>query len=122
MCEFLGAVMAARHFPNPVAISRKIMDESPHCAFTADGALEFAKEKKFDQYCSDPGKLVEGARQVKETFPDYVKGISRTLNPIENSDTVTAVAMDSNGHFACALSTGKFPFKGDPTLLEQLTP
>ena len=103
--------MAARHFQNPVSISRQIMDKSPHCAFTGDGALEFAKQKDLD-HCSDPKKLVEEARQVKETFPVYLKKMSSTQNPVENSDTVSAVAMDSNGFFACALSTGKFPCKG----------
>ncbi len=113
MCKFLGAVMAARHFRNPVSISREIMEKSPHCAFTGDGALEFAEKEGLD-HCSDPTMLVGRARQLEEiTFPQYLEEISTTQSPTENmdtsvnnTDTVSAIALDSNGRFACALSTG----------------
>ena len=108
---YIGAVMAARHFKNPISISRKIMEESPHCAFSADGALAFAKEKGFDTYICEPQDLItDKAKSVKDKykFGDFVEEVFPGNNPCEhdNYDTVSAVALDSNGHFACATSTG----------------
>jgi isoaspartyl peptidase/L-asparaginase-like protein (Ntn-hydrolase superfamily) len=108
---YIGAVMAARHFKNPISISRKIMEESPHCAFSADGALAFAKEKGFDTYICEPQDLItDKAKSVKDKykFGDFVEEVFPGNNPCENDnyDTVSAVALDSNGHFACATSTG----------------
>ena len=48
-----GAVITARHFPHPVSIARKIMDESRHCALSGEGALKFANSlENFDDICN----------------------------------------------------------------------
>ena len=53
-----GVVISARHFPHPVSIARKIMDESPHCALSGEGALKFAQGlENFDEIC-EPGDLI----------------------------------------------------------------
>jgi isoaspartyl peptidase/L-asparaginase-like protein (Ntn-hydrolase superfamily) len=111
--QFLGAVMGARHFSNPVSISRKIMEESYHCALSGDGALKFAKEKGFSGIC-DPGDLVEEEISLKidyEKYPEFVESYfggktSRDSPEFYTYDTVSAVAMDENGRLACATSTG----------------
>ena len=87
------------------------MEESPQCAFSADGALAFAKEKGFDTYICEPQDLItENSKSVKDKykFEYFVGGVFAANNPCEhdNYDTVSAVALDSNGHFACASSTG----------------
>ncbi|CAB3989429.1 isoaspartyl peptidase L-asparaginase-like, partial [Paramuricea clavata] len=64
-----GAVMGARHFSNPVSISRKIMEESYHCALSGDGALKFAEKIGFTGIC-EPGDLVEEETSLKHKF-DY---------------------------------------------------
>ena len=52
--QFLpGAVITARHFLHPVSIARKIMDESPHCALSGEGARKFADTlENFDGICN----------------------------------------------------------------------
>jgi isoaspartyl peptidase/L-asparaginase-like protein (Ntn-hydrolase superfamily) len=142
--------MAARNFLNPVSISGQIMEKSPHCALTGEGALEFAKENNF-KWC-DPEKLKTDTRLVQLAknvdFSDFVKNyypktdILETEENVENREngeneeneengengeneeneeneeseenkvtrdgtaTVSMVALDSNGNFACATSTG----------------
>lgn len=85
----LGAVISGRHFKNPVSLSKKIMYESSYCALSGDGALEFAREKNFP-ICK-PEELI------------HTPGPTTDPNA---SDTVAAVAIDANGHLACATSTG----------------
>ena len=111
---FLGAVMAARHFKNPVLMSRKIMEESPHCALTGEGALELAKRLNCTQLIVDPEALKTETiiSKCKYKYEDYKEnvekclGIKRPDSYPTPSDTVCAVAMDGQGHFACATSTG----------------
>jgi beta-aspartyl-peptidase (threonine type) len=120
--------MGARHFSNPVSLSRKIMEESYHCALSGEGALRFAERIGFP--ICDPKDLIE--EEIKKRSSDlnltykrysdfikcYILGEALPDNP-ENSeseqhgpfDTVSAVALDSNGHFACATSTGNIEIK-----------
>ena len=109
---FKGAVIAGRHFKNPVTLSRKIMENLHHCALTGDGAKEFAEKYGFD-VCA-PKELITNDERFK--YEDYVSIIEQFCGaennprqlqePQYHGDTVTAVAMDAKGHFACATSTG----------------
>ena len=114
-CNFSGAVIAARHFKNPISISRRIMEDSDHCAMTADGALKFAIKNKIE-VCK-PEELIQGRNAIMD-FNEYVERLSETQKKMAtenfdqnvnspNHDTVSAVALDKYGRFACALSTGK---------------
>ena len=80
------------------------MNDTDHCALSGEGALKFAIEKGFPIF--DQTELTD--RDVKKNkisyskFPDYVRRRFKS----QASDTVSAVARDKNGHFACAMSTG----------------
>ena len=53
-------MITARHFRHPVSIARMIMDKSPHCALSGEGALEFAQSlENFDEICA-PEELKSG--------------------------------------------------------------
>lgn len=101
--------MAAQHFRNPVKISRKIMEKSPHCALTGEGALKFDEDKGLSLSC-DAQNLKDDSPNVSADFEDFVKkyfsGNVDVRQSLSTSDTVTAIALDSNGRFACATSTG----------------
>ncbi|XP_028401561.1 isoaspartyl peptidase/L-asparaginase-like isoform X2 [Dendronephthya gigantea] len=85
-----------------------IMQESKHCALSGEGALKFAKEKKFPVF--DPQDLIAPrAECLNVKYPDYEAYVNHHYKGeplMECQDTVSAVAMDANGHFACATSTG----------------
>ena len=107
---FKGAVIAGRHFKHPVTLSRKIMENLHHCALTGDGAKEFAEKYGLD-VCA-PEDLITNGKEF--TYEDYVSIVEQCFgsgsitqqDTQRYGDTVTAVAMDANGHFACATSTG----------------
>ena len=92
--------MGAQRIKNPVSISRKIMEESPHCALTGEGAFAFAQSKGFET-CKPEDLISPEVKSYKEDFEAFVKRCF-TGSP----DSVTAIALDSYGHFACATSTG----------------
>ena len=86
------------------------MENLHHCALTGDGAREFAEKYGFD-VCAPRDLIIN---DKKFTYDGYVSTIEKCFGPgsvpkqdsQRYGDTVTAVAMDANGHFACATSTG----------------
>ena len=100
-----GAVAALQNILHPVSVARKVMDETEHCLLVGDGALSFAKKMNFEEL---PPESLLTERELaffksiknKETF--------KTHHPFEFEprDTVGAVAMDRDGNFAVATSTG----------------
>ena len=91
-----GAVAAVRDIPHPVLLSRKIMENSEHCILCADGALEFARSNRIE------------VGSVRGRKPLNVEPNSLDLDNCKPApmDTVSAIAMDCNGHLACATSSG----------------
>lgn len=82
----LGAVACLQRVRNPVLVARAVADTG-HWLLAGDGALRFAREQGFADY-----DLAAHARKPKP-------GARET-------DTVGAVALDQDGHFAVAASTG----------------
>ncbi len=112
----LGAVICGRRFLNPVKLARKIMDDSPHCALSGDGALEFATNKNFPT--CEPDELIsqKAKEELDVSYDNYLEYVkyNKEAKPVEESqDTqaaVSAIALDVKGHLACAISTGTSKF------------
>ena len=85
------------------------MEESVHCALSGQGAVEFARQIGFP-VLNDPRELIVDDISLNIThsdFEDFVQLHYHGRGVEERNDTVSAVAMDTNGHLACAASTGK---------------
>jgi beta-aspartyl-peptidase (threonine type) len=101
-----GGVGCVERIANPVRAARKILSESPHVYFVAEGAERFAAEhgiplcKNEDLVIS---REVERLREYQARPEDQKADL---FAPTISHDTVGAVALDRDGNIAAATSTG----------------
>jgi len=109
-----GGVGCVERLRNPVRAARKILSESPHVYFVAEGAERFAAEHGVP-LCSNDDLIipreVERLRAYQAAQTDS-KADGNDLfapaadDPTISHDTVGAIALDRNGNIAAATSTG----------------
>ena len=118
-----GGVGCVERLRNPVRAARKILSESPHVYFVAEGAEHFAAQHGI-ALCENEDLIIPreverlrlyqaaqaGLKQAGST-PDgndlfAPSSDDTTDDPTISHDTVGAVALDRNGNIAAATSTG----------------
>lgn len=106
-----GGVGCVERLRNPVRAARKILSDSPHVYFVAEGAERFAAEHGI-ALCRNEDLVIP--REV-ERLREYQAQRSTSSNDlfapevshdILSHDTVGAVALDGNGNIGAATSTG----------------
>ena len=101
-----GGVGCVEHLRNPVRAARKILSESPHVYFVAEGAERFAAEHGIP-LCKNAELIipreVERLREFQTHLAEHEKD---PFAPTISHDTVGAVAVDRDGNIAAATSTG----------------
>lgn len=101
-----GGVGCVEHIANPVRAARKVLSESSHVYFVAEGAEKFAQEHGIP-LCSNADLIIprelERLRHVQSAEPSEKENL---FAPTISHDTVGAVALDSSGNIAAATSTG----------------
>jgi L-asparaginase / beta-aspartyl-peptidase len=101
-----GGVGCVEHLRNPVRTARKILSESPHLYFVAEGAERFAAEHGIP-LCKNEELIipreVERLREFQAHLAEHEKDL---FAPAISHDTVGAVALDCDGNIAAATSTG----------------
>ncbi len=105
-----GGVGCVERILNPVRAARKILSESPHVYFVAEGAERFAAEHGV-KLCDNKDLVIP--REV-ERLREYQSRVKEGKEPSGNDlfapeishDTVGAVALDRDGNIAAATSTG----------------
>jgi L-asparaginase / beta-aspartyl-peptidase len=105
-----GGVGCVERLRNPVRAARKILSESPHVYFVAEGAERFAAEHGME-LCDNKELVV--AREVERLHEYQRQQAERSAKdgndlfaPAISHDTVGAVALDHEGNTAAATSTG----------------
>ena len=100
-----GSVAFLQDIENPVAVARKVMDETPHVMLVGAGAKKFALDNGFEE----KELLTEDSKR------DYNNWLKRTdyMPPIniENHDTISTLAIDENGVIAGACTTSGASYK-----------
>jgi L-asparaginase / beta-aspartyl-peptidase len=100
-----GGVGCVERIANPIRAARKILSESPHVYFVAEGAEQFAAQHGMT-ICRNQDLVI--AREV-ERLREYQLAAGHgddLFAPTISHDTVGAVALDSQSNIAAATSTG----------------
>ncbi|MFP8489951.1 isoaspartyl peptidase/L-asparaginase family protein [Gracilimonas sp. Q87] len=106
-----GAITGVTTVKNPISLARKVMTDSKHVFFSADGAETFADQTDVERV--DPSYFYTESRyqSLQRALEQEEEGQSSLL-PVTDEQkawkygTVGAVAKDVNGNLAAATSTG----------------
>src|ERR1700690_63229 len=101
-----GGVGCVERLRNPVRAARKILSDSPHVYFVAEGAERFAAECGI-QLCRNEDLIIP--REVERLREFQARSADAKVDlfaPTISHDTVGAVALDRSGNIAAATSTG----------------
>jgi isoaspartyl peptidase/L-asparaginase-like protein (Ntn-hydrolase superfamily) len=90
---------------NPIAVARKVMEETPHVMLSGAGALQFAIEQGFEPM----NLLTEDSEQAWKEWLKKSK-YSPVIN-VENHDTIGMLALDSEGRMCGACTTSGAAYK-----------
>ena len=100
-----GSVAFLQGIKHPIAVARKVMEDTPHVMLVGEGAKQFPLEKGF----KEENLLTEEAQKAYEkwlTTSDYKPVIN-----IENHDTISMLALDKEGNLAGACTTSGAAWK-----------
>ena len=101
-----GGVGCVEHIANPVRAARKVLSESPHVYFVAEGAERFAQEHAIP-LCKNEDLIIPREKERLRTFQSTAPEAKQELfAPTISHDTVGAIALDGSGNIAAATSTG----------------
>src|SRR6185437_16005604 len=101
-----GGVGCVERLRNPIRAARKILSDSPHVYFVAEGAERFAAEHGIE-LCGNEDLII--AREVERLREFQARSADAKVDlfaPTISHDTVGTVALDGGGNIAAATSTG----------------
>ena len=100
-----GAVCFLQHIKHPIAVARKVMEETPHVMLAGEGALKFAMEQGFQK----EDLLTDAARKAWEEW--MVKAEYKPTANWENHDTIGMIAIDKKGNLSGSCTTSGMAYK-----------
>ncbi|MCX7793802.1 MAG: isoaspartyl peptidase/L-asparaginase [Thermodesulfovibrionales bacterium] len=103
----IAMVIAVRDVKNPVLLAQAILN-TPHVAMAGEGATLLARKYGIEPHPGPSERALENYERIKKLLSEKR---AEEINPLWKgfeifTDTVGAVAMDINGIFAVASSTG----------------
>jgi beta-aspartyl-peptidase (threonine type) len=101
-----GGVGCVEHLRNPVRAARKILSESSHVYFVAEGAERFAAQHGINLCRNEDLIIPRELERLREYQSRAANDKVDLFAPTVSHDTVGAVAVDSQGNTAAATSTG----------------
>jgi len=100
-----GGVGCVEHIANPIRAARKVLGESPHVYFVAEGAERFAQDHGIP-LCKNEDLIIQREIERLRTLQSSTSHTQELFAPTISHDTVGAVALDGAGNIASATSTG----------------
>ena len=104
-----GAVAGVTVVKSPIALARKVMENSPHVMLAGRGAEQFAREQKLE--IVDPSYFFTPERKASldRVKAKALEKQASVIDPVFNDykfGTVGCVALDKDGNLAAGTSTG----------------
>jgi N4-(beta-N-acetylglucosaminyl)-L-asparaginase len=100
-----GAVSFLQDIKNPIAVARKVMEETPHVMLSGAGAKQFALEQGFGAM----NLLTEDSVKAWKKWLEESK-YEPVIN-VENHDTIGMLALDADGRMCGACTTSGAAYK-----------
>jgi beta-aspartyl-peptidase (threonine type) len=101
-----GGVGCVEHLANPIRTARKVLSESPHVYFVAEGAERFAQEHGIPLCKNEDMVIPREVERLRAFQANAATHAQELFAPEISHDTVGAIALDSAGNIAAATSTG----------------
>jgi len=101
-----GGVGCVERLRNPVRAARKILSDSPHVYFVAEGAERFAAEHGVALCRNEDLVIPREVERLRAYQAQAAAGGNDLFAPTISHDTVGAVALDRDGNIAASTSTG----------------
>jgi len=101
-----GGVGCVERLRNPIRAARKILSDSPHVYFVAEGAERFAAEHGIALCRNEDLIIPREVERLREFQAHLEEHRADLFAPTISHDTVGAVALDCDGNIAAATSTG----------------
>src|SRR6202048_938462 len=101
-----GGVGCVERLRNPVRAARKILSDSPHVYFVAEGAERFAAEHGLALCENEELVIGREVERLRAYQAQAAAGGNDLFAPTISHDTVGAVALDREGNIAASTSTG----------------
>jgi len=100
-----GAVLCMQNIMHPIAVAKKVMEDTPHVILAGVGAEQFAVSQGFKR----ENLLTEQSKKDWETWKKTSK--YKPIINIENHDTVGMLAIDKNGTISGGCTTSGLAYK-----------
>jgi beta-aspartyl-peptidase (threonine type) len=107
-----GAVAAVHHVKNPITLSRRVLDSSPHVLMGGAGAEEFALEQGIELvpksyfFTESRWRSLQRALEAEQSAEARGGTEPEAAGELGATGTVGVVALDMNGDLAAGSSTG----------------
>jgi beta-aspartyl-peptidase (threonine type) len=120
----IGAVAGIKHFKNPISISRRVMEQTPHVLLIGEGADKFAKlqgfqetnlltpeaKKRYEEMMTGKAPLYSEA--YRKIHSELLLWYRKYIESKKDSDgTVNLIVRDSKGNLAVGVSTSGIALK-----------
>ncbi|PID82004.1 glycosylasparaginase [bacterium DOLZORAL124_64_63] len=103
-----GSVAFLEDFMHPVAVARKVMEETPHVMLVGEGARQFALAQGF----TPTDLLTEHSRRAWLEWKKTAQYKPWTPGPVPNShDTISMLALDKQGNLSGSCTTSGLGYK-----------
>ena len=100
-----GAVLCMQNIKHPIAVAKKVMEDTPHVILAGVGAEEFAVSQGFKR----EDLLTEKSKKDWEYWKKTSK--YKPIINIENHDTIGMLAIDKNGTISGGCTTSGLAYK-----------